>query len=186
MKNKVVDYAYMEVFMKGIEIEKKFKVKELPKEFNQYQKIEIEQAYLNHGSRPTLRLRKYNENEYILSYKSRKKEYKVDLSICDEVELPLSVEAYEHLKTKIDGRVIYKTRTIIPLEDGLKVEVDIFKDFFDGVCFAEIEFDSEEQANTYKIPSWLGEDISSQKRVKNGYMAVTAKDIEEYRDLILK
>lgn len=169
-----------------IEIEKKFKVKELPKNFEEYQKIEIEQSYLNHGCKPALRLRKYNDNECILSYKSRRKEYRDDLSVCDEIELPLSVEAYEHLKTKIDGRVIYKTRTIIPLEDGLKVEVDRFKDFFDGVCFAEIEFNSEEQANTYKIPSWLGEDISIQERVKNSYMAVIAKDIEEYRDLIIR
>ena len=172
--------------MQGVEIEKKFKIKELPEELEKYEKIEIEQAYLNHGCKPTLRIRKYNENEYILSYKSRKEQYRDDLSVCDEIELPLSEEAYEHLKTKIDGRVIYKTRYIIPLEDGLKVEIDRFKDFFDGVCFAEIEFKSEEQAKTYQIPSWLGEDISNQKRVKNGYMAITDKDIEEYRDLIMK
>lgn len=169
-----------------VEIEKKFKVKELPKELDKYQKIEIEQSYLNNGCKPTLRIRKYNENECILSYKSRKKQYRDDLSVCDEIELPLSKQAYEHLKTKIDGRVIYKTRYIIPLEDGLKVQIDRFKYFFDGVCWAEIEFENEEQVNTYQIPSWLGEDISNQKRVKNRYMAITAKDIEEYRDLIIK
>ena len=172
--------------MQGVEIEKKFKVKELPGELEKYEKIEIEQSYLNHGNKPTLRIRKYNDNEYILSYKSRKEEYRDDLSICNEIELSLSAEAYEHLKTKIDGRIIYKTRFIIPLEDGLKVEIDKFKDFFDGVCFAEIEFKSKEQAETYQIPSWLGEDISNQKRVKNGYMAITAKDIEEYKDLLIK
>ncbi len=73
----------------------------------------------------------------------------------------------------------------MPLEDGLKVEIDKFKEFFDGVCFAEIEFKSEEQANSYKIPDWLGEDISNQKRVKNGYMAILAQDIGEYKDLLL-
>lgn len=172
--------------MQGVEIEKKYKVIELPKDIENYKKIEIEQSYLNHGSKPTLRLRKYNEDEYILSYKSRKKEYRDDLSVCDEVELPLSKESYEHLKNKVDGRIIYKTRYIIPLENGLKVEIDKFKDFFDGVCFAEIEFISEEQANSYKIPDWLGEDISNQKRVKNGYMAIYAQDIEEYKDLLLK
>ena len=170
--------------MQGIEIEKKYKVKELPKNLEKYKKIEIEQAYLNHGSKPTLRIRKYNDNEYILSYKA-KKQHRKDLSICDEVELPLSKEAYEHLKSKIDGRVICKTRYIIPLPDGLKVEIDRFKGFYEDVCFAEIEFKSEEQAMSYEIPSWLGEDISNQKRVKNGYMATDSKDIEEYKDLIL-
>lgn len=172
--------------MQGVEIEKKYKVIKLPKDIEKYKKIEIEQSYLNHGSKPTLRIRKYNEDEYILSYKARKKEYKEDLSVCDEVELPLSQESYEHLRKKVDGRIIYKTRYVIPLEDGLKVEIDKFKEFFDGVCFAEIEFKSEEQANSYKIPDWLGEDISNQKRVKNGYMAISAKDIEEYKDLLLK
>lgn len=172
--------------MQVIEIEKKFKIKELPKGLENFEKIEIEQAYLNHGCRPTVRLRKYDADKYILSYKSRTKQYTDTLSMCDEVELPLSKEAYEHLKEKKDGRIIYKTRYIIPLEDGLKVEIDKFKDFFDGVCFAEIEFKNEEQANTYKIPSWLGEDISNQKRVKNGYMAINAKDIEEYKDLIME
>ena len=172
--------------MQGIEIEKKYKIKKIPENIEQYKKIKIEQAYLNYGSKPTVRIRKYNEDEYILSYKSRKKGYRDNLSVCDEVELDLTKEAYEHLKQKADGRVIYKTRYIVPLDDGLKVEIDFFKEFFEGVMFAEIEFKSEEQANTYKVPDWIGEDISKEKRVKNGYMSVVAKDIEEYRDLINK
>lgn len=171
--------------MQGVEIEKKYRVIKLPDDIEKYKKIEIEQSYLNHGSKPTLRLRKYNKDEYILSYKARKKEYRDDLSVCDEVELQLSKEAYEHLRNKIDGRTIYKTRYVIPLDDGLKVEIDKFKGFFDGVCFAEIEFKSEEQANSYQIPDWLGEDISNQKRVKNGYMAILARGISEYKDLLL-
>ena len=172
--------------MQGVEIEKKYKIIEMPKDIEKYQKIEIEQSYLNHGCEPTLRLRKYNENEFILSYKARNKEYRDDLSVCNEVELPLSKKAYKSLRNKIDGRTIYKTRYIVPLADGLKVEIDIFKDFFNGVCFAEIEFESEEQANSYKIPNWLGEDISNQKRVKNGYMAIIANDIVEYLDLLIR
>lgn len=96
--------------MQGIEIEKRYRVIRLPEDIEKYQKIEIEQSYLNHGSKPTLRLRKYNENEYIFSYKARKKEYRDDLSVCDEVELPLSKESYDykHLKQKIDGKTIYR------------------------------------------------------------------------------
>lgn len=172
--------------MQKIEIEKKFKLKSIPNDLNNYERIEIEQAYLNYGCKPTLRIRKYNNNKYILSYKSRKSEYKENLSVCDELELQLSKEAYENLKNKADGRIIYKTRYIIPLEGGLKAEVDMFKDLFDGVCFAEIEFEDEKQANNYQIPNWLGEDISNQKRVKNGYMAIIAKDINEYKDLMIK
>ncbi len=48
--------------MQGIEIEKKYKIKELPKNLEKYEKIEIEQSYLNYNCKSTLRLRKYNEN----------------------------------------------------------------------------------------------------------------------------
>lgn len=171
--------------MQGIEIEKKYRVKYLPENIEKYQKIDIEQSYLNYGCEPTLRLRKYNEAEYILSYKFKRKENREDLSVHDEIELTMSKKGYERLKNKVDGRIIHKTRYIIPLDNGLKVEIDRFKDFFEGVCFAEIEFKSEEQADTYIIPDWLGEDISNQKRVKNWYMAVKAKDIEEYKDLLI-
>jgi len=153
--------------MQGIEIEKKYKIKQLPKELDKYEKIEIEQAYLVTRSKITVRVRKYNEDKFILSYKMKKKKSSSEVSVCDEVELELTEEAYEHLKEKHDGRILQKTRYIIPLNDGLKVEIDRFKDFFNGVCFAEIEFKSEEQAKEYRIPDWLGEDISTEKRAKN-------------------
>ena len=171
--------------MQGIEIEKKYKIKQLPKDLEKYEKIEIEQAYLVNRNKITVRVRKYNEDKYILSYKMKKKKSNSEISVCDEVELELTKEAYEHLKEKHDGRVLQKTRYIIPLKDGLKVEIDRFKDFFNGVCFAEIEFKSEEQAKDYKIPDWLGEDISTEKRVKNGYMAIVAENIDDYKDLII-
>ena len=171
--------------MQGIEIEKKYKIKQLPKGLEKYEKIEIEQAYLVNRSKITVRVRKYNEDKFILSYKMKKKKSSSEVSVCDEVELELTEEAYEHLKEKHDGRVLQKTRYIIPLKDGLKVEIDRFKDFFNGVCFAEIEFKSEEQAKEYIIPDWLGEDISKEKRVKNGYMATVAENIDDYNDLIM-
>ena len=171
--------------MQGVEIEKKYKIRQLPKDLEKYEKIEIEQAYLVNRGKITVRVRKYNKDEYILSYKMKKKKASDDISICNEVELELTEEAYEHLKEKHDGRVLQKTRYIIPTKEGLKVEIDIFKGFYNGVCFAEIEFESEEQAKEYKVPEWLGEDISKEKRVRNGYMAIIADNIEDYKDLII-
>ena len=44
-----------------------------------------------------------------------------------EYNLPLTKESYEHLKEKIDGRLIEKTRYLIPLDNGLTAELDIFE-----------------------------------------------------------
>jgi len=42
------------------EIEKKFLIKNLPENLEQYEKVRIEQGYLNTVVTPTLRIRKYN------------------------------------------------------------------------------------------------------------------------------
>ncbi|MDF2590492.1 MAG: adenylate cyclase, partial [Anaerocolumna sp.] len=78
-----------------MEIERKFTIKRLPENLEQYEKKEIEQGYL--CTKPTVRIRKSNEN-YILTYKSRigmeEKPDEVALT-CEEIELPLTKEAYE-------------------------------------------------------------------------------------------
>ena len=43
-----------------------------------------------------------------------------------EHEFPLTKQAYEHLKSKIDGILIYKTRYQIPDSDSLTIELDVW------------------------------------------------------------
>jgi len=90
----------------------------------------------------------------------------------EEYNLPLDKEAYEHLKAKADGNVIGKTRYLIPLEkDGLVAEVDVFDEPFAPLVMAEVEFESEEQANTFEAPEWFGEDVTFDGRYHNSYMS---------------
>ncbi len=153
-----------------MEIERKFTIKNLPDNLEQYEKKEIEQAYL--CNKPTVRIRKSNE-DYILTYKSK---LGIDVSkyassqACEEVELPLTKEAYEHLKEKADGSVITKTRYLIPEANGRKIELDVFHGYLEGLVFAEVEFGSEQEAASYQLPEWFYEDVTFDKRYKNGYM----------------
>ena len=66
-----------------------------------------------------MRIRQSNDN-YYLTYKSK------GLLAREEYNLPLTKEAYEHLKSKVDGIVISKTRYVIPEKNGLSIELDIF------------------------------------------------------------
>ena len=95
-----------------MEIERKFLVKkeDLPKNLEQYPKKVIEQGYL--CTDPVVRIRQSNDS-YYLTYKSR------GLLAREEYNLPLTREAYEHLKPKADGIVISKIRYVIPEKDGL-------------------------------------------------------------------
>ena len=154
-----------------MEIERKFKIKKLPENLEQYEKKEIEQAYL--CSKPTIRIRKSNE-DYILTYKSKlglKISEDATASACEEVELPLTKSAYEHMKEKADGSVISKSRYIIPLDNAHKIELDVFYGYLEGLMFAEVEFESEEDAASFELPDWFAEDVTFDHRYSNAVMA---------------
>ena len=163
-----------------MEIERKFTIKKLPDNLNQYKKKEIEQAYL--CSKPTIRIRKSNE-KYILTYKSRQGldlPESVTARTCEEVELPLTKKAYEHLKEKSDGNVISKTRYLIPIDNTHKIELDVFHGYLEGLVFAEVEFASEEEYAAYQMPDWFLEDVTFDKRYRNSFLA-TFGSLEELR-----
>ena len=91
----------------------------LPFKPEDYPCRKIEQGYL--CTSPVVRIRRDNKS-FFLTYKSK------GLMVREEYNLPLTQEAYEHLKPKIDGRLIQKKRYVIPLDGGLALELDIFED----------------------------------------------------------
>ena len=154
-----------------MEIEKKFLVKVMPENLSVYPKVEIEQGYLS-SRNPVLRVRRSN-NDYFLTYKSR---YGIleandsDSLISNEVELPISSEAYYHLLEKADYNIIRKTRYLIPLEDNLIAELDVFHGILESLIFIEVEFPAEDSAKNFIPPSWFGGDVSLNDSYKNNYL----------------
>lgn len=161
-----------------MEIERKFKVNLLPKNLEQYEKKEIIQGYL--CTSPVVRIRKSNE-KYILTYKNKGKLSQENAIMSEEVELPLTKEAFEHLLTKADGNLIEKTRYLIPLEQGYTVELDIFKGKLEGLYFAEVEFPKEEDAIAFIKPDWFGEDVSKDQRYRNSVLTKVSSIEDFYR-----
>ncbi|MCI8407810.1 MAG: CYTH domain-containing protein [Lachnospiraceae bacterium] len=153
-----------------MEIEKKYRIKKLPENLETYTCLDIEQGYL--CIKPVVRIRKMNE-EYILTYKSKTplQESQYHTKISNEVELPLTESSYIHLREKVDGNLIQKKRYLIPLENGLKVELDVFGGHLKGLIFAEVEFHSVEAATGFIPPDWFGEDVSLDKRFNNSYLS---------------
>lgn len=165
--------------VKEFEIEKKYKVKKLPENLCDFEHKTIEQSYLNKGGAP-IRLRKFikdNQIHYVFSKKARIAENSFE---CIEHNIDLSEDIYQKLLNAKEGRTIIKTRYKIPLSNELNIDLDVFHDFFEGVCIAEIEYKSIEQANNYKVPDWLGEELTNSDKLANGYMATQANNINEY------
>ena len=100
----------------------------------------------------------------------------------EEYNLPLTKESYDHLREKVDGRIIHKTRYIIPMNcicpenaafcsTPLFLELDIFHDDLAPLILAEIEFPDEETANTYPTPQWLGKDVTFSSAYHNSTLS---------------
>lgn len=145
-----------------MEIERKYLIPRLPEDLSKYRSLEIEQGYL--CTSPVVRIRKEDDN-YYMTYKS------AGMMIREEYNLPLTKEAYEHLKPKADGIVIAKTRYLIPLTESLTIELDVFKNEYEGLHLAEVEFETEEEANTFYPPDWFGEDVTYDGRYHNSTMS---------------
>ena len=159
--------------MNNVEIERKFKIKSLPDNLDQYKSCTIEQAYV--CTAPVIRVRKQDDN-YILTYKGG------GMMARSEYNLPLGKEGYEHMLKKADGNVITKTRYFIPLENALTAELDVFEGMFEGLVFVEVEFESVDEANAFVPPEWFDEDVTDDRRYHNSYLSKLEKfDINNFK-----
>lgn len=140
-----------------MEIERKFLVNTLPPLDNVPHRP-IEQAYL--CTAPVIRVRRSGE-KYTLTVKGE------GLVAREELNLPLTAETYAHLLTKAEGRVIRKTRYLLP-DGAYTIELDLFAD---GLQLAEVEFPTLEAARAYTPPPWLGEDVSQNPAYTNAAMS---------------
>ena len=149
--------------MENVEIEKKYLVKNIPGDLNDYRYHEIEQAYL--CTAPVVRVRK-EDDSYYLTYKGK------GVVKHAEYNLDLNKESYEHLRSKADGNIITKKRYLIPLEGtDLTAELDIFEKDLAPLTLVEVEFDSVEEAEQFTAPDWFGEDVTNSGKYHNSYLS---------------
>ena len=144
-----------------MEIERKYLLKKLPDNLDTYRHRHLEQGYL--CTAPVVRIRK-DDDRYELTYKSG------GMMVRQEYNLLLTKDSYEHLKKKIDGRLISKKRYMIPYEKYM-IELDVFENDLAPLVLAEVEFETEEEANTFTPPEWFGKDVTYSKEYHNSYMS---------------
>ena len=160
-----------------MEIERKFLIKKNAFNLDNFDYVEIQQGYIS--TSPVIRIRKRtsaNSEEYILTVKSK------GMLSRQEYELSLEADDYKGLLNKVEGNVITKRRYLIPLDNGLTLELDYFKDLFHGLVMGEIEFTSEAEANKYNLPDFVIREVTFDKRYHNSNMSIMPK--EEILDLI--
>ena len=104
--------------MKGVsflmEIERKYLIRDLPAGYDRYPSHSIEQAYICTG--PVIRIRRQDDS-YILTCKGG------GMMSREELNLPMSAEAFAKLLPKAEGNVIQKKRFVIPLQEACTLSV---------------------------------------------------------------
>ncbi len=161
-----------------MEIEQKYRIRSMP-DLSGCEKLEIEQGYL--CTDPVVRIRKCNDH-YILTYKSRDgvEPSAVAAQINQEVELPLTESSYLHLREKVDGNRIAKTRYRIPLPDDHVGELDLFHGKLEGLVFIEVEFAQKADLESFLPPEWFGENVSTDRRYSNSFLS-KCEDLSVFR-----
>lgn len=167
------------------EIERKYAINYLPKDIKIETVKNIEQAFIYKDENTIIRIRKVQTNQkgnkqidYIYTVKT-KGDIQYDNSYTEgkayEIESNISKEYYEKLILRKISNKITKTRIVIPIQNNLKVEIDIYGDYLQGFLTAEVEFPSEEVAEQFDKPDWLGEEIGY-KELSNRKLAEMNKE----------
>ena len=153
------------VYGVGVEVERKFVVSELPN-LEAAQGDEIEQGYLAIGSEGEVRVRRKGDRLLLTAKRGA-----AGLSR-QEAEIELDRERFDRLWPLTEGRRLRKRRHVLPYE-GLRVEIDVYEGDLEGLVVAEIEFPSEEEANEFEPPNWLGEEVTGDHRYLNETLATS-------------
>lgn len=147
-----------------MEIERKFLVKARPPEWKTAPKSLIRQGYFSVSDQDVeIRLRKKDSKGFITIKAG---------SGCErlEEEIPLARKSFETLWPLVRVASIVKKRCRIR-HAGRVIELDIYEGRHRGLMIAEIEFRSVREAKAFGPPSWLGREITGNRRYANESLA---------------
>ena len=173
------------------EIERKYAVKYFPENLKITNILDIEQAFIYKDAKTVIRIRKIRDKKsddikYIYTVKTKGDiAYHKDSTVANayEIESYIQKEDFNELIKNRISNIIRKTRMVIPIENNLNVEMDIYKDDLQDFITAEVEFPSEDIANTFQKPEWLGEEMQY-KELSNWKLSNMTK--EEWMKKITK
>jgi len=146
----------------NIEIERKFLVKKIPLEFERT--IHIRQYYISNNKNMVQRLRIFNQEEAIISFKQKTSNISKY-----EFEYKIPLKDAKKMIEILEVPYINKNRHIIHIE-SIKWEIDEFLDKNEGLIIAEVELKAENQA--INPPYWVSSEVTSDKRYYNYNLAL--------------
>ena len=147
-----------------IEIERKFLVKSGYYKSFASSRTRIVQGYLNTDASRTVRIRIKGETGYI----TVKGKSNTSGTSRFEWEKEISVKDADDLLLLCEKGILEKYRYEIPVGNHV-FEVDEFYGDNEGLTFAEVELNSEDES--FEKPDWLGEEVTGEVRYYNSQLS---------------
>jgi adenylate cyclase len=148
-----------------VEIERKFLVSQVPAQLDRYPHQRVAQGYLiSAGNDLEVRLRD-RDGHTVLTVKQGGGLAR------DELETTVEPTRFARLWPLTEGHRVEKVRYLIPTEHGLTIELDVYGGRLEGFVTAEVEFESELQAQSFEPPAWFGPEITGDPRYSNQRLA---------------
>ena len=145
----------------GIEIERKFLVKDPSWKHVADSGLSCKQGYLVSDSEKTVRVRVMGDLAYLTIKGATsgisRAEFEYEIPVADAVAM-----------LELCGNIVEKTRYRVG-HTGMVWELDVFEGANAGLVVAEIELQSEELF--FELPDWLGEEVSGEIRYYNSRLA---------------
>ena len=161
------------------EIEFKFLVNDNSWKQHVVTKTKIVQGYISTNKELTSRVRttinlETNNRRGFLTFKGPSTKTTDGASECPELEYEIPYAEAEYL-IGLTSLKINKIRNIIPIQDSTLVwEIDEYTDNnLIGLVTAELEI-KKGQPRVFRLPSWIGDDVSNDSNYKNVVLAKKA------------
>jgi CYTH domain-containing protein len=151
--------------MSGLEIERKFLVKDDSYKQLAFDSSRIQQGYICSGHGRTVRVRRRDRSAFLTI-----KGPSLDGGLSRyEFEKEITLDEAEHLFKLCESGVIDKTRYLV--KSGRHTfEVDEFYGENEGLVMAEVELASPEES--YEKPAFIGEEVTGDRRYYNSFLSV--------------
>ena len=147
----------------ALEIERKFLIKKLPMDIEQFSHKEIIQWYFNDPTTgKSIRVRHIWDTYKV----TRKKGFWL---VREEIEVDINKDEFDQLRREVENHFLEKTRYEIPYQ-WLIIELDVYKNL-QWLKTAEVEFTNKRDAKKFEAPEWFGEELTRMREATNAYIA---------------
>lgn len=127
----------------------------------------------------------YNDNSIVIRVQSINEDYELERKV-NESDLVREGETVKITKDEFEVLKQYAKQSIqrdsYTIQDNPRIVLRVYHGEYEGLTRAEVNFDSEDEANSFEPLDWFDREITGSLLSQDGYLLQLSKD--EFQELI--